>query len=277
LAGKGLTGGSVADITGQLNTLMTTNFGEYMRIIQAVSSGEILTAMTTATPYGAMPGTTETYEAQLAGVLGKDFMENITLQQTNEQLLRDTLDDVALGLVQFNSPDSTFNTAVEKFGQAAQLIITELGGDTATPRRNTLSAMGSHSMFDAQIAGKRTVTSGQRNFALGSMNSDHAAGRAYDLVGQNLGLYGQAIRQAGGFAEFHGNGASRHLHVVPGGVPVGDTATPFIASPVMASSSNSSSTVNIVVNAPQGMDVQALASEVASRIERAQKSRNERY
>jgi hypothetical protein len=257
---------------------MTSDFNEYMRVVDLLASGEGALGLTTmtATPHGATPTTLADKTRQLENVLPPELMEKLTIQETNEAALRDTLAGVEFALVEFNSADSNFNQAVEKFGEAAQLIIDKLG-DTASPRRQALSAMGSHSMFDAQIAGKRTVTSGQRNFALGSMNSDHAAGRAYDLVGQNLGLYGQAIRQAGGFAEFHGNGAGRHLHVVPGGVPVGDTATPFIASPVMASSSNSSSTVNIVVNAPQGMDVQALASEVASRIERAQKSRNERY
>lgn len=278
LAGKGVTGGSVEDITRYLNQLMTSDFSEYMRVVNLLASGEGALGLTTmtATPHGATPTTLADKTRQLENVLPPELMEKLTIQETNEAALRDTLAGVEFALVEFNSADSNFNQAVEKFGEAAQLIIDKLG-DTASPRRQALSAMGSHSMFDAQIAGKRTVTSGQRNFALGSMNSDHAAGRAYDLVGQNLGLYGQAIRQAGGFAEFHGNGAGRHLHVVPGGVPVGDTATPFIASPVMASSSNSSSTVNIVVNAPQGMDVQALASEVASRIERAQKKRNERY
>ena len=276
LAGKGLTGGTVEGITGSLNQLLMTNPAEYFRIINAVSSGEMLTAMTTVTPYGAMPGTTETYESQLAKVLGPEFMKNLELQKTNEQMLRDTLNDASLAFVQFNSPDSTFNTSVEKFGQAVDLLI-EKFKDTASPRRNTVKALSAHGAFDSQIAGKRTITSGYRNFALGSMDSDHAAGRAYDLVGQNLGLYGQAIRQAGGFAEFHGNGAGRHLHVVPGGVPVGDTASPFIASPIMTPATNNNSTVNVVVNASPGMDVQALANEVMSRIDRAQRSRNERY
>jgi hypothetical protein len=276
LAGKGLTGGTVEGISGALSQLLIEDPEEYARIINAVSSGEILTAMTTVTPYGAMPGTTETYESQLAKVLGPEFMENINLQKTNEQMLRDTLDDASLAFVAFNDPDSTFNTSVAKFGEAVDLLIDKFK-DTASPRRNSVKALSAHGAFDSQIAGKRTITSGYRNFALGSMDSDHAAGRAYDLVGQNLGLYGQAIRQAGGFAEFHGNGAGRHLHVVPGGVPVGDTASPFIASPIMTPANNNNSTVNVVVNASPGMDVQALANEVMSRIDRAQRSRNERY
>jgi hypothetical protein len=51
-----------------------------------------------------------------------------------------------------------------------------------------------------------------------------------------------------------------------------------MGAPVMApSSSNSNSTVNLTINATPNMDVNALASEVMYQIERAQRSRNERY
>jgi hypothetical protein len=279
LAGVGMQAGSVEDITAMLNSVLSEKgMGAYMEIISKITSGEFLVPTTTATPYGAMPGSTLTADEQVAlAFKDTEFANTLTLQATNEEKLRSTIEGLQLGMVEWTDSGDTFTTAVGKFDTAAQMIIDELGGDTASPRRNMLNTMGKHSAFDAQIAGNRTVTSGFRTNALGSMSSDHAAGRAYDLVGQNLGLYGQAINKAGGFAEFHGNGSARHLHVVPGNGPVGDTATPYMGAPIMAPSSSSNSTVNLVINATPNMDVNALASEVMYQIERAQRSRNERY
>jgi hypothetical protein len=276
LAGIGYEGGSVEEITKMLNNVLTTQgMDPYMKLITSLTSGQFLTPEFTSTPMGPSFGTD--VETQLANTLGTDFAKNLQIQKTNEELLRASIDDLSLGMVKWVDSGDTFTTAVGKFDTAAQMIIDELSGDTASPRRNMLNTMGKHSAFDAQIAGNRTVTSGFRTNALGSMSSDHAAGRAYDLVGQNLGLYGQAINKAGGFAEFHGNGSARHLHVVPGNGPVGDTATPYMGAPIMAPSSSSNSTVNLVINATPNMDVNALASEVMYQIERAQRSRNERY
>ena len=99
-------------------------------------------------------------------------------------------------------------------------------GDTSTRRRlgSTLSA---HGRFDSALTGKRSITSALRTNNLGSINSDHATGDAYDLVGQNLGQYARMVNRSGGFAEFHGVNANRHLHVVPNaGRPAsGDTAS----------------------------------------------------
>jgi hypothetical protein len=275
LAGVGYEGGSVADITGMLNNVLATQgIDEYLRIVGKINAGEFLTPEMIETPHGTSIGTD--VETQLANVLGTDFASNLQLQKTNEELLRGSIDDLSLGMVEWVDAGDAFGAAVNKLDIAAQKII-DGDGDTASPRRNMLNTMGKHSAFDAQIAGNRTVTSGFRTNALGSMSSDHAAGRAYDLVGQNLGLYGQAINQAGGFSEFHGNGSARHLHVVPGNGPVGDTATPYMGAPVIGSSSSSTSTVNLTINATPNMDVNALASEVMYQIERAQRSRNERY
>ncbi len=98
-------------------------------------------------------------------------------------------------------------------------------GDTARPRGGdgaslpVLSAlgttMGAAGRADALVPGRRLVTSGLRDYALGSPRSDHLTGRALDVVGANLGAYAEAIRAGGGFAEFHGGGRARHLHVVP--------------------------------------------------------------
>lgn len=275
LAGIGYEGGSVEEITKMLNNVLTTQgMDPYMKLITSITNGEFLTPEMIQTPHGMSIGTD--VETQLVNTLGSDFAANLQIQKTNEELLRASIDDLSLGMVAWVDAGDAFGAAVSKLDAAAQKIIDD--GDTASPRRNMLNTMGKHSAFDAQIAGNRTMTSGFRTNALGSMSSDHAAGRAYDLVGQNLGLYGQAINKAGGFSEFHGNGSARHLHVVPGNGPVGDTATPYMGGSVMApSSSNSNSTVNLVINATPNMDINALASEVMFQIERAQRSRNERY
>lgn len=149
-------------------------------------------------------------------------------------------------------------------------------GDTASPRWNMLQTLGKHSSFDMGIAGTRRVTSGLRNYNLGSLSSDHAMGRAYDLTGQNLGAYQSAVRAAGGLAEFHGAGGSRHLHVVPGAGPVGDSATPYMGAPSGGGSITTNDSYSIVVNAAPGMDVKQLADEVMSRLERKQRDMYER-
>lgn len=106
------------------------------------------------------------------------------------------------------------------------------GSDTSTPRGDTSvsrtlgNTLLSHNYFNGMLAGKRTITSSWRNYALGSPSSDHVTGRAYDLIGQNLGQYSSLINGAGGFAEFHGAAGSRHLHVVPPSGPLGDDETP---------------------------------------------------
>ena len=127
--------------------------------------------------------------------------------------------------------------------------------------------MSRHRAIDRMVSGSRTLTSSMRNFNLGSGMSDHAAGRAYDLVGQNLGLYAAMVNNSGGYAAFHGAGGSRHLHVVPGSGAIGDTAVPRI-KPVMAgggSSRVSQDSITVNVYASDGMDETALANRVVEK------------
>ena len=121
----------------------------------------------------------------------------------------------------------------EWFTKAAFDEITK--GDTSTPRGSSIGdttssklaqTLGRHASMDGMLTGKRTITSAYRNYGLGSINSDHVTGRAYDLVGQNLGQYQSLVKAGGGFAEFHGVGGARHLHVVPG-PGIGDTPAPM--------------------------------------------------
>jgi hypothetical protein len=151
-------------------------------------------------------------------------------------------------------------------------------GDTFSPRRNLVDTMSRHRALDRMVKGNRTLTSSLRNFNLGSGMSDHASGRAFDLVGQNLGQYASMVNATGGYAAFHGAGGSRHLHVVPGSGAIGDTAVPRM-SPAMAMSGGgmvSSDQVTINVYPSQGMDEQALADKVVDQLTRAQRTKAER-
>jgi hypothetical protein len=147
------------------------------------------------------------------------------------------------------------------------LIDESKGGDTTTSR--FARTMSSHASLNSMIPGKRTVTSGLRNTMLGSMGSDHATGAAYDLVGDNLVSYANNVKTAGGFAEFHGDTADRHLHVVP---PVGDTSSP---QSVGYASSGSTNNYSFQIHG-DGADPQEIANAVMDRISRAERNRRER-
>ena len=179
--------------------------------------------------------------------------------------------------------DKGFEAELNAKGELVRLLAI---GDTSTPRagqfgdtstsKNLRRTMSRHSSFDSMITGKRTVTSSLRDFNLGSPSSDHATGNAYDLVGQNLGQYAGLIKSAGGFAEFHGGGGSRHLHVVPPPGPMGDTSTSMLAK-MSGGGSNTSyegDTYNITVNG--GGDAQATARAVAQEIMKMQKNWKQR-
>jgi hypothetical protein len=120
-------------------------------------------------------------------------------------------------------------------------------GDTSSNLARTLST---HSALSGQIPGRRSITSSYRNFALGSLNSDHLTGNALDIVGDNLVSYRDAVNRSGGFAEFHGGfGPGRHLHAVPSLRPFGDEL-PQVGSMSMAGGmpSNGAVTVNNTFN-----------------------------
>lgn len=149
-------------------------------------------------------------------------------------------------------------------------------GDTATSRLQR--TMGKHAYFNSRLTGKRSVTSSLRNFNLGSPSSDHATGNAYDLTGQNLGMYATMIKGAGGFAEFHGYGASRHLHVVPPTGPMGDRSNPVSVAPASQSGSSSAGSGPITVNVygSENQNVRELARVVIDELNKVQRSSRER-
>lgn len=121
--------------------------------------------------------------------------------------------------------------------------------------------MARHAQTDGMLTGKRTVTSAFRTTNLGSINSDHVTGRAYDLVGQNLGGYARLVHANGGFAEFHGTNANRHLHVVPRLGPYGDATSPMVNAPVISGKDGTKGDIYITQNIQAGPN--ATPSEVA--------------
>ena len=130
------------------------------------------------------------------------------------------------------------------------------------------------------ISGKRFVTSSYRTTGLGSINSDHVTGRAYDLVGNQLGMYKTVVERNGGFAEFHGGSINRHLHVVPGpGIaPMGDMVTPasktLTAAPrTEGSSGRREMTINMNV---QGIGINEATAKIKAELERAAYEMNNR-
>jgi len=147
-------------------------------------------------------------------------------------------------------------------------------GDTTTSRLS--QTMARHSSLNGQLTGKRTMTSAYRTTGLGSINSDHVTGRAYDLTGQNLGQYGTLVNNTGGFAEFHGIGGERHLHVVPGPGAMGDTASPNTSVGVMRSSGGGSTNYYQFTISGGNTDAETIANRVMQKINSIQRSKNER-
>jgi hypothetical protein len=151
-------------------------------------------------------------------------------------------------------------------------------GDTTSSRLS--QTMGRHASMDSALTGKRTVTSGYRNYGLGSMNSDHVTGRAYDLVGQNLGQYQSLVKATGGFAEFHGVNNARHLHVVPGSGAMGDRSVPVMGGggvpTIQASSGGGSNSYNFYVTGNQNASAQEIAEMVMLKVKEVERSNRER-
>jgi hypothetical protein len=163
--------------------------------------------------------------------------------------------------------------------------------DTSTPRGSRIGdttssrlsqTMSRHASMNGMLTGKRTVTSAYRTTGLGSMNSDHVTGRAYDLVGQNLGQYQSLVRAGGGFAEYHGVNRNRHLHVVPG-PGMGDNSSPVSVSSnqtrkqtAYAGSSSGGNTYQFYVTGSQNASANEIAEIVMQKVKDTERSNRER-
>ena len=151
-------------------------------------------------------------------------------------------------------------------------------GDTTSSRLS--QTMGRHASMDSALTGTRSVTSSYRNYGLGSVNSDHVTGRAYDLVGQNLGQYQGMVRSTGGFAEFHGVNKQRHLHVVPGSGAVGDRMMPVSMSSSSPSPAGSGASggnnYNFYITGNQNSSAGEIAEIVMQKVKETERSNRER-
>lgn len=170
--------------------------------------------------------------------------------------------------------------------EALQEIFISAGvgkSDTSTPRGDTTSSrlsqtLGRHASMNSLISGKRSITSSWRDNNLGSINSDHVTGRAYDLVGNQLGMYKTTVERNGGFAEFHGGTLNRHLHVVPGG-PMGDTTVPSMSAgsvkPMNMASAPSSQGSNYTINV-YGAGTAEVVAQVKEHLTRLERDKRQR-
>ena len=251
------------------SVLRDMSLDQLINLGRSAREEDFLSGAIRRTPKGGFyGGGAETMIADLLGV----NREQIKVQQADSDKISQAITGLGIQL-------DPLTTAISKFNDNIDALIAAVKGtgDTYSPRRNLVSTLSKHNRLDMSISGKRTVTSSLRNNGLGSLSSDHAFGMAYDLTGQNLGAYQSAVRAGGGFAEFHGAGGSRHLHVVPGNAPMGDTASPVgvIAKPSGASYSSADSyTINVYPT--EGMSPQEVADVVMERIRREQRSARER-
>lgn len=205
---------------------------------------------------------------EMAGI--QNFVDNADMSLAANQQALDRMLSAATGIdIVISKFEDTVDTeaadlkgASESFSSAVQAFVSALdthgftvGGDTRTPRgigdtgTNLSKTMASHSALSSNLPGKRIITSSYRNFALGSLKSDHLTGNALDLVGDNLVSYRDAINRSGGFAEFHGGlGDNRHLHVVPNVNGIGDTSMMMRTSGSPQGGSSSPVVVNNTFN-----------------------------
>lgn len=214
---------------------------------------------------------------------------NLLPEMPGWQKLSTTVPDVEGDLTNLGIKASEAAAAIE----SVSAILYEIAGgtpatgkkppDTRTPRGDTASSRFNatfmkHQALSSMVTGKRQITSGVRNFNLGSINSDHVTGGALDLVGQNLGQYKSAVEANGGFAEFHGVNSARHLHVVPNARATGDSSTAVsVGSVGQDGSTMGGSTNNYSININgYNKSPQQLAAEVLALIKSNERSITER-
>ena len=252
-------------ITGNLGTLGLTNTGGFDAFgsISGEQRGALTRLFEGTGPLGQLMDeegnvgvSAWNLQGALRDILGAGFnLESIT--PTGDAVAL----DIEAGAVEFH-------TSVGEFSNAVTTLVERLGiqsGDTSSPMASTLAA---HSRISQGLAGKRTITSGQRNWGLGSSQSDHLTGRALDLTGSNLGGYASKVNAGGGFAEMHGIGDTRHLHAVP----VGDSGSPRGGGGGIGGS------YNYTINVTGGPNANAteVANLVMAQIQNTERSHRER-
>lgn len=282
----GLTGANFAgdskQITGQLTSMSQNDPEKFAEFLRKMQSGSL----------NFQPGEGQGIESVLKGMGLSGVTATALTDLTGDGGAKD-LDQVA---DRMGNATTEFKKAVEQFTSSTGDFFKGKTDkptwwdekpswykDTSTPRGDTTSSrlsqtMARHRDMNSQLTGKRTVTSAWRNHSLGSINSDHVTGKAYDLTGQNLGQYQRLVHANGGFAEFHGTLADRHLHVVPGS-GYGDSSVPSMSkvSSNGSSGKTSSNSMNVTLNVSGGTSSpEQIANIVMMKLNDAQRKMSER-
>ncbi len=197
-----------------MGNLMTAGFGateggesmsmQLMRMLGPGASFEDLMKVRSSglleqsTYFDAETGDRKTAD-QIAQLFSNAGLADLLVMQTSDTTPAEAIKDSSV----------TFKEAVEKFAGKIDEILQQT--DTSTPRRKMVGMRG--------LLAKRSSM-----FMPGSSDSDHLAGAATDFYGSGLGAVESVVQAAGGFAERHGRGPSRHLHAVEGGGGEGSTS-----------------------------------------------------
>jgi len=283
-------GGQLQAMLGELGFNTDANMAS--RLISGLSDQD-MTRFLNLTNRGALfTGNKGDYtDEDIKKILSSVGLGGLALERTPEEALNEIANktaDLATASEGLKTAVEEFNGYLDGFFESMQdkpewwsksAMAEIMNQDTTTPRGDTTSSrlsqtMARHAAMDSQLTGKRNVTSAYRTVGLGSINSDHVTGRAYDLTGQNLGAYSRLVHENGGFAEFHGTQANRHLHVVP--ARAGDTSSPMAPmgmSTMTAGSGGSTNYFNIEINGAT-QSPEAIANMVMAKI--AEKERNAR-
>jgi hypothetical protein len=271
---------------------------EQSRLGRAANANELITAnamkdgMTVGGDLAGLSTALADNPMVMAGVTSILERVDLNTEMGQTQLLTylkgSGLGDFGLKFETYVEPQMAAADALKQAGadlQAAAAALVAPEGDTRTPRgaigdatsRNLGATLSNHSAVSGSIPGKRNITSGYRNYALGSLKSDHVTGRALDMVGDNLVSYRDKMTAAGGLAEFHGKGDTRHLHVVPPSRSLGDSMTAVSA---VSSDIGAVDGAQVISNSNNfyitGADPQEIANAVMAKMAMINKSNGER-
>ena len=282
LAGRGKSLGAGGMATAKEN-FMNMSVDEQANFFNNLALGKESARMGTPEDFVSSLGLTQTL-ANIDKTTAAFVMAETNAEK--EAILLTAQREVTEGMAKFFGPNSEnpewwSKTALhDLFVEAG--IIKEGDPDTRTPRGRGIGdttssrlsqTLARHGAINNAISGKRTITSAFRTNNLGSLNSDHVTGRAFDLTGNQLGMYKTTVERQGGFAEYHGASADRHLHVVPGpGGPMGDTVSPYSSAPqssmplTAAPSGGGAITLNLNVN---GIGIKEAIPQIKAEIERS--------
>ena len=286
---------------GQEDMSVVGGSGAIMRQIQSMTDKTMQQKLLTDLETGKLTGQTFDAEGKSTGLSLTDSLKTYGVSVAGQAIDTTAMDTVADGMLEGSQ---VFKDAVAEFTSFSKDFFTntpvaakpdwftkeafeEIMKDTTTPRGKSVGdtttsrlsqTMARHAGINSQLTGKRNITSAYRTTGFGSINSDHIMGRAIDLTGQNLGQYARLTHENGGFAEFHGVGAARHLHVVPGPGAMGDTSVPSFGKipQSMPGQSVSGSTNNITVNGAPGQSPEAIAAMVIQKMKEYERTSRER-